>query len=153
MRRILPIIMTTALLSAAVAAPATNPLLQPWKGPYGGVPPFDVATPALLVPALEDPNNPNADRAAHTVLELADVDQGLSELAARLLGEIEAAFAQCFEAAIECSRLPAGSDPAELARFIMTVNQGLRVASRKNTSKREIAGILDTTLSLMGVAA
>jgi len=89
----------------------------------------------------------------NTVLELADVDQGLSELAARLLGEIEAAFAQCFEAAIECSRLPAGSDPAELARFIMTVNQGLRVASRKNTSKREIAGILDTTLSLMGVAA
>lgn len=53
MRRILPIIMTTALLSAAVAAPATNPLLQPWQGPYGGVPPFDVATPALLAPALE----------------------------------------------------------------------------------------------------
>ena len=53
MRRILPIIMTTALLSAASAAPATNPLLQPWKGPHGGVPPFDVATPALLAPALE----------------------------------------------------------------------------------------------------
>jgi len=52
MRRILPIIMTTALLSAATAAPATNPLLQLWKGPYGGVPPFDVATPALLAPAL-----------------------------------------------------------------------------------------------------
>ncbi|MFZ9871842.1 MAG: M3 family metallopeptidase [Steroidobacteraceae bacterium] len=45
--------MTTALLSAASAAPATNPLLQPWKGPHGGVPPFDVATPALLAPALE----------------------------------------------------------------------------------------------------
>jgi len=79
MRRILPIIMTTALLSAAVAAPATNPLLQPWKGPYGGVPPFDVATPALLAPALEAgmaehlaeleaiANNPAAPTFANTI--------------------------------------------------------------------------------------
>ncbi|MBM4199528.1 MAG: M3 family metallopeptidase, partial [Gammaproteobacteria bacterium] len=30
-----------------------NPLLDPWTGPYGGVPPFDKASPALLAPALE----------------------------------------------------------------------------------------------------
>ena len=42
--------MTTALI--ATAAPM-NPLVEPWRGPYGGVPPFDKASPALLAPALE----------------------------------------------------------------------------------------------------
>jgi peptidyl-dipeptidase Dcp len=44
--------MTTALITTAVAA--DNPLLRPWAGPYGGVPPFDQASPALLAPALEE---------------------------------------------------------------------------------------------------
>jgi len=44
--------MTTALITTAVAA--DNPLLRPWTGPYGGVPPFDQASPALLAPALEE---------------------------------------------------------------------------------------------------
>ena len=39
--------MTTA------AEPATNPLLAPWAGPYGGVPPFDRARVADFEPALE----------------------------------------------------------------------------------------------------
>jgi peptidyl-dipeptidase Dcp len=37
----------------APAAPAPNPLLAPWTGPYGGVPPFDRAMPEHLKPALE----------------------------------------------------------------------------------------------------
>lgn len=45
--------MTTALITAATAAAPTNPLLEPWRGPYGGVPPFDKDSPALLAPALE----------------------------------------------------------------------------------------------------
>jgi peptidyl-dipeptidase Dcp len=47
--------MTTALITAATATSAapSNPLLAPWGGPYGGVPPFDKASPALLAPALE----------------------------------------------------------------------------------------------------
>jgi peptidyl-dipeptidase Dcp len=43
--------MSTVLVSAAAAAP--NALLAPWSGPYGGVPPFDQASPTLLAPALE----------------------------------------------------------------------------------------------------
>jgi len=30
-----------------------NPLLQPWQGPYGGVPPFDAVSVELLGPALQ----------------------------------------------------------------------------------------------------
>ena len=52
MRKILPLLMSTALITA-VAAATPNPLLQSWSGPYGGVPPFDKASPALLAPALE----------------------------------------------------------------------------------------------------
>ena len=51
MRHVLPLLMTTALITTAAAA--DNPLLRPWSGPFGGVPPFDQASPALLAPALE----------------------------------------------------------------------------------------------------
>jgi len=37
----------------ATAEPAANPLLAPWDGPYGGVPPFDRARVADFEPALE----------------------------------------------------------------------------------------------------
>jgi peptidyl-dipeptidase Dcp len=30
------------------ASPSTNPLTRPWAGPYGGVPPWDLAKPELL---------------------------------------------------------------------------------------------------------
>jgi peptidyl-dipeptidase Dcp len=33
--------------------PLNNPLLEPWKGPYGGVPPFDRVKTAHFEPALE----------------------------------------------------------------------------------------------------
>jgi len=53
MRKILSLVMSIVLVTAATAATPTNPLLDPWTGPYGGVPPFDKASPALLAPALE----------------------------------------------------------------------------------------------------
>ena len=35
----------------AVQAPAANPLIAPWTGPYGGVPPWDKVKPELF-PAI-----------------------------------------------------------------------------------------------------
>lgn len=37
----------------AASAQAKNVLLEPWTGPYGGVPPFDRVAPADFVPAAE----------------------------------------------------------------------------------------------------
>jgi peptidyl-dipeptidase Dcp len=37
----------------AAAKPAPNPLLAPWSGPYGGVPPFDAVRVEHFKPALE----------------------------------------------------------------------------------------------------
>jgi peptidyl-dipeptidase Dcp len=43
-----------ASAAASEQAPASaNPLLAPWTGPYGGVPPFDLAKVAYLEPGLE----------------------------------------------------------------------------------------------------
>ncbi len=39
--------------TAPEAAAPANPLLAPWSGPYGGVPPFDAARVEHLLPALE----------------------------------------------------------------------------------------------------
>ena len=47
-----------------LAAKTPNPLLAPWTGPYGGVPPFDLASVSLLEPALE----------AAMASELAEID-------------------------------------------------------------------------------
>ncbi len=42
----------TAAGAASAPAPASNPLLAPWTGPYGGVPPFDRVRVADFKPAL-----------------------------------------------------------------------------------------------------
>jgi peptidyl-dipeptidase Dcp len=47
-----PLPLAIAAMSIA-ADPSPNPLLRPWDGPYGGVPPFDRVRLADLEPALE----------------------------------------------------------------------------------------------------
>jgi hypothetical protein len=74
-------------------------------------------------------------------------------LAAQKLGEIEQAFKLCFESAIRSGAFSSQQTPTELAQFVMTVNQGLRVASRKQESKQELKSILQTTIGLLGIAA
>jgi len=87
----------------------------------------------------------------NSVLELADVDQGLSQLAARRLADIEDAFTQCFEQAIDSGLMLTDKPPKQLAQFIMTINQGVRVSSRKQVPQSELESIIDTTLSLLGI--
>ena len=52
--------MTSTLPGSRIGSEATapargqhNPLLQPWRGPHGGVPPFDTMRIEHLRPALE----------------------------------------------------------------------------------------------------
>jgi len=40
-------------MHAVAQPPSTNPLVAPWSGPYGGVPPFDRVRTADFAPALE----------------------------------------------------------------------------------------------------
>ena len=89
----------------------------------------------------------------NTVLELADVDQGLSILASQKLDEIEQAFEMCFDRALESKTFSSQQTAKELAQFVMTINQGLRVASRKESSKKDLQNILKTTTAVLGLAA
>jgi TetR/AcrR family transcriptional repressor of nem operon len=89
----------------------------------------------------------------NTVLELADVDQGLSILASQKLDEIERAFEVCFERALESETFSSQQTAKELAQFVMTINQGLRVSSRKDSSKKDLQNILTTTTAVLGLAA
>lgn len=83
----------------------------------------------------------------NTTLEMADVDDGLSAHAVARLAEVEAGFEACLRDA-GC----AAAQAAELAAFLMLVNQGLRVSSRRNLSSDDLRAQLDTTFRILAAA-
>lgn len=89
----------------------------------------------------------------NTILELADVDPALSQLADRRLGEIERSFAHCFRESQASGLYPTDRTPEDLAACVMVINQGLRVASRKRMPRAELRRTVDTALNLLGLAA
>lgn len=89
----------------------------------------------------------------NTVLELADVDPQLNRLAAKKLSAIENAFALAFEQGRHNGELTTAHSPSELASLVMTVNLGLRVQSRLNTSQKALKLLIASNLSLLGLVA
>ena len=89
----------------------------------------------------------------NTVLELADTDPELNQLATQKLSSIEQAFATAFSLAQKNGELDITHNPKELASLVMTINLGLRVLSRQNKSREELESIIENSLSLLGLAA
>ena len=89
----------------------------------------------------------------NTVLELADVDPPLNQLAVQKLGAIENAFAVAFQQAQENNELGSTQNPKELASLVMTINLGLRVQSRQNKSPQALEPLIESSLSMLGLAA
>ncbi|MFK7977152.1 MAG: TetR/AcrR family transcriptional regulator [Halioglobus sp.] len=87
----------------------------------------------------------------NTILESADVDADLSQLAARQLQKIERRFETLFTHAQEQGRLSAAHSPAVLAQYVMNVNQGLRVSSRKGVSRAALLETINTSLLMAGL--
>ena len=87
----------------------------------------------------------------NTVLELAGVDEDLNQLAANLLSRIESLFVSYFREAHRCGQIPADQDPEKLAKTLMVVNQGLRVASCKGLSRGELRNTLNAVLTTVGL--
>lgn len=87
----------------------------------------------------------------NTVLELADSDDGLQQLALDLLAQMEADFERLFAEAAALGQLESVFTPAQLAAHVMTLNQGLRVQSRQKLSPEQLEATLVTSLSLAGV--
>ena len=66
---------------------------------------------------------------------------------------IEKAFARSFLRAQENGELDAGLCPDELAARVMTINLGLRVQSRLRKSQKELVPMIESSLSMLGLAA
>jgi len=76
----------------AAQAPATNPLLSPWTGPYGGVPPWDKVKPELFPTAFAAAlaerraeyeriaNNPAKPTFANTFVPMQNAGQTLNRV-------------------------------------------------------------------------
>ena len=89
----------------------------------------------------------------NTVLELADVDRELNQLAGRKLKAIENAFAIAFEQAQQVGQMDTKHSAQELATMVMTINLGLRVQSRQKQSPQQLKSIIENSLSILGLAA
>jgi len=89
----------------------------------------------------------------NTILELADVDPELNELATQKLNAIEDVFVHAFKVARQSDQLGTAHTPEELASMVMTINLGLRVQSRKNHSREALKSIINTSLSMLDLAA
>lgn len=89
----------------------------------------------------------------NTILELSDVEPELCSLASEKLDLIQEQFEQLFVSAQERGRLARTHSPQALAQYVMNVNQGLRVQSRKRAPRSELRNIIDTSLSMAGLAA
>lgn len=83
----------------------------------------------------------------NTVLELAEVDDGISAHAGARLAEVEAGFADCLRDA-GC----AADQARDLAAFLMLVNQGLRVSSRRDLPLQARRDQIATTFRVLSAA-
>lgn len=88
-------LLSSSVLAAppqAAQAPATNPLIAPWTGPYGGVPPWDKVKPELFPAAFEAAlaerrrdydriaNNPAKPTFANTFVPMQNAGQTLNRV-------------------------------------------------------------------------
>ena len=89
----------------------------------------------------------------NTVLELADTDPQLNQLATQKLSAIENTFALAFAQAQRSGELDTKHSPEELASLVMTINFGLRVQSRQTLSQQALKPIIENSLSMLGLAA
>jgi TetR/AcrR family transcriptional repressor of nem operon len=78
--------------------------------------------------------------------EMAGLDRAAAARVRRSLARIEAAFRAGLEQARARGELPAGSDPAALARFLTAGIQGLRLVGKANPDRAALNDIAATML-------
>lgn len=83
----------------------------------------------------------------NTVIELSGVDEDLSTQASRHLSDVQSAFQQCLVEAGHNERRA-----AELGEFLMVVNEGMRVSSRRRLPRRQQLERIDVAFRLLEAA-
>lgn len=87
----------------------------------------------------------------NSILELADTEPQLCALSSQQLAAVERALESALEQARQQGRWHSQLSAAQAARYLTTINQGLRVQSRKGLSRQELWASLETALKLIGL--
>lgn len=74
-------------------------------------------------------------------------DEDIPDMVARHRAEKEAALSQRFARALEEGDLPAGSNPASLARYVMTVSNGIAVQASAGDSPEDLHAVADIAMA------
>jgi AcrR family transcriptional regulator len=96
--------------------------------------------------AVTDPNNPPGCLAVQGALTCGEAAESIKQelMSRRASGEED--LRQRFERAAAEGDLPAGSDPADLARYVSAILQGMAVQAAGGTSRAQLRKIAEITL-------
>ncbi len=99
---------------------------------------------------LSEQDFANGCMMVNTVLELASVDEALSQLAADYLTAIKQLFEHCISEAQQQGEVARTLGADVLATNLMVINQGMRVASRSGLSRDQLKHTLQCALASSG---
>jgi AcrR family transcriptional regulator len=99
-----------------------------------------------VVDLLADPRTPQGCLAVQGALACVDAADAIRQelISRRAAGE--AALRQRLERAIADGDLPADADPADLARYVTTVSQGMAVQAAGGASREELRRVVEMAL-------
>ena len=98
------------------------------------------------VDLVTDPGNPSSCLIAQSLLACADPADPLHQEVVELRSAGEQAIRDRFERAVAEGDLPPDTDPAALARFVLTVNFGLSVQAAGGASRAELLQVVQMAL-------
>jgi TetR/AcrR family transcriptional regulator, transcriptional repressor for nem operon len=85
----------------------------------------------------------------NTLIEFAAENEGVAEMARRMMNRLQDALEKKLGAAREIGELGDHVDPEEMAVFLVSTAQGLNVMARAGADEKAIRGVVNTTLSLL----
>lgn len=93
-----------------------------------------------------DSRNPPGCLWVHGTLSCGDPTDPMRQELSAYRASSETALRQRFEQAISEGDLPADSDPAALARFVLTINCGMSVLAATGATRAELLRVVETAL-------
>lgn len=86
---------------------------------------------------------------SNTVVELAPHDKEAAREVKILLKNIESAFLNCLNRAVQLRELPAGTDTKVLSRFFATTTHGLMVVGKSDIHRKHLKDVVEVIISAL----
>lgn len=98
------------------------------------------------VDLLTNPKHPGGCFLVQGALVCSEASEGVRQAAAKRRAAGQALIRRRFRRAVSEGDLPAGADPADLARYVSTVTQGLAVQAASGAKRDELIRIADLAM-------